>query len=475
MSNVIRSILHRARASTLAPIVVGTGALILAASGFISAPQAPPPPIPKQAPYCAAAIAHGPGQVLSSEKATARGCRYDTGFDDQSPSIQVTRKGVLFIARAAGGVLRSMDRGLHWQSIKVPALANGDDPAKGVHGYIHIDPVTDRIYYLASMAATSCGFMRGGAVVSWSDDFGASWHGSSVGCGTFDFGRLITGYDPAGLGRRSVYFFGVAPRLVGGLRPVYRSRDGGATWMKLKSFASVTTEGGAGAAAPDGTLYFDYPEFIGFYPDRVLRSDYPFKPANVCHAMIAVSEDFGETWRQEAIPNSRACKHLNGEQRVAVDKAGTVYALWSDDRDAQLYLVVSHDKARTWGHPVRIMPPGATFNNNQANIIAGEPGHVVFTSLNTHAAANPRRWITNGHGNWYPYMTESFDAASATPHFRSVDLDPAGDPDLGEGESPSEAEAYLGISPTDEIWAVFSRHGGKLGKGSRIAAARIAD
>ena len=457
---------------TLVAAVLAVGAMAIAGSGFVAAPEAVRPSQRKQPPFCAPAIVHGGGGSVA--KSSARGCRYDTGFDEQSPSIQVTRAGILFIARSRGGVLRSIDHAHTWTSIDVPALADGDGPAKGVHGYVHVDPVTDRVYYLSSMAAGSCGFMRGGAVVSWSDDLGRSWHGRSVGCGTFDWGRLVTGHDPAARGGRSVYFFGVSPRLVGGLRPVYRSRDGGAHWARLKHYASVTTEGGSGVAASDGTLYFDYPEYIGFYPDRVLRSDYPFVPANVCHAMIAVSEDFGETWRQQAIPNSRACKHLNGEQRVAVDEAGTVYAVWSDDRDAQLYLTVSHDKARTWSTPVRVMPPGATFNNNQGNVIAGAPGHVVVTALDTRAARNPRRWITNGHGSWYAYMSESFDADKAAPTFRSVSLDPPHDPDLAEGESPSEAEAYLGISPTDEIWATFSRHGGKLGKGSRIVAAHIA-
>lgn len=455
------------RRSALVTAILSLGAVVIAASGFVAAPEAPSPSRPQQPPYCAPVI--GPG----GDRTGARGCRYDTGVDEQSPSIQVTRGNVLFIARSRGGVLRSTDHGRHWTSIDVPALANGDGPAKGVHGYVHVDPVTDRVYYLSSMAAASCGFMRGGAVVSWSDDLGRSWHGSSVGCGTFDWGRLVTGYDPAGRDKRSVYFFGVSPRLVGGLRPVYRSRDGGATWTRLQAYASVTTEGGSGAAAPDGTLYFDYPEYIGFYPDRVLRRDYPFAPANVCRAMIAVSEDFGDTWRQEAIPNSRACKHLNGQQRVAVDTAGMVYAVWSDDRDAQLYLSVSHDKARTWSRRVRIMPPGTTFNNNQGNIIAGAPGHIMVTSLNTRATHNPRKWITNGHGRWYAYLAEAFDATAGTPHFRSVSLDPPNDPDLDEGESPSEAEAYLGISPDDEIWATFSRHGGKLGKGSRITAAHI--
>ncbi|TVV74766.1 sialidase family protein [Sphingomonas solaris] len=461
------------RALVRATAVLVIGAAVVTALGFVSPPPAAnrAAPAPQGQPYCAPVVAHASG--VPARRTTGRGCRYDTGFVDQSPSIQISRRGVMFIARSAGGVLRSTDGGRHWQSLPVPALANGDDPAKGAHGYVHLDPVTDRLYYLTSMAAKSCGTFRGGAVVSWTDNLGATWHGRPVGCGTFDWGRLITGHHPAGLNQRAVYFFGVAPRLVGGLRPVYRSLDGGATWTKMPRPASVTTEAGAGAAAPDGTIYFDYPEYIGFYPDRLLDRTYPFKPANVCRQMIAVSEDHGETWRQEAIPNSRACRSLNGQQRVAVDRAGTVYALWTDDRDSQLYLVVSRDKARSWSRPIRIIPPGATFNNGQANIIAGRAGHVVFTSLNTQAPENPRRWITNGHGDWHAYMTESRDAASAVPHFRSVDLDPPGDPALTAGESPSEAEAYLGLSGADEVWAVFSRHGGKLGQGSRIFAARI--
>ena len=298
-------------------------------------------------------------------------------------------RGVLFIGRTAKGVLRSTDNGLNWQEITPPAHANGDSHAKGVHGTVHIDAVTDRVYYVTSNAAASCGTMKGGAVVSWSDDLGKSWAGSTTGCGTYDWGRMITGHHPKGLNQRAVYFFGVAPRLVGGIRPVFRSLDGGATWAKMKNPASVTTEAGAGVAAPDGTLYFDYPEFIGFDPYRVVDKTYPFKPANLCKQMIAVSEDFGETWRQEAIPNSLACNIQTGHQKVAVDKAGTVYALWTDDRDNQIYLVTSRDKARSWSKPVKVMPKGATFNNGHANIIAGEPGHIVIASLNTSAKDEP--------------------------------------------------------------------------------------
>jgi hypothetical protein len=454
---------------------IATAALALLVIGIVAVRLVPAPvkpPEPRRPPYCAPAVEHG---AAPSTKTEARGCRYDTGIYDQSPSIQVTRAGVLFVGRNAAGVLRSTDRGLNWQAITPPPHANGDSHAKGVHGYVHVDPVTDRVWYVTSNSAKSCGFMKGGAVVSWTDDLGKTWHGSTTGCGTYDWGRLVTGHDPSGVQGRSVYFFGVAPRLVGGLRPVYRSRDGGSTWVKLANPASVTTESGAGVVAPDGTLYFDYPEFIGFDPARATNATYPFVPGNLCRAMIAVSEDFGETWRQQPIPNSRACSSMTGQQRVAVDEAGTVYAVWNDDRDSQAYLVVSHDKARTWSKPVRVMPPGATFNNNNVNIVAGAPGHIVISSMNTTARANPRRWIVSGYGVWKSYLSESFDGASPSPRFRSVDLDGTGDPTLAVGESPSEAEAYLGMSPSGEAWATFSRHGGRLGRGSRIVAAHLSN
>ena len=81
-----------------------------------------------------------------------KGCRYDTGITDQSPSIQVSRNGTLFIGRNAAGVLRSTDKGLTWQAITPPVHANGDSHAKGVHGTVHIDPVTDRVWYVTGNA-----------------------------------------------------------------------------------------------------------------------------------------------------------------------------------------------------------------------------------------------------------------------------------------------------------------------------------
>ena len=420
--------------------------------------------------YCASAVAHQADRALTPGAGAVRGCRYDIGLKDVSPSIGVTRRGVLFVGKSSGGVRRSTDGGRTWQDIAIPAHANGDSHAKGVHGYVHVDPVTDRVYYLTSMSAASC--RHGGGVVSWSDDLGATWAGSTVGCNTYDWGRLVTGVGPHG--GRAVYYFGVAPRPVGGLRPVYRSLDGGKTWTRTRNVASVTTESGVGVTAPDGTIYFDYPEFLTFEPDRILNRTYPFQPANLCRAMIAVSEDFGDTWRQASVPGSHSCNSNTGQQRVAVDAAGTVYAVWTDDHDSQVRLAVSRDKGRTWSTPINVTPPGTTFNNSFANVIAGRPGHIVISTMNTTAAKNPRWWMMQGKGVWHSYLTQSFDAAGAAPHFQSVDLDPPNDPGLVNGESPTEAEGYMGMSPSDETWAVFAYHGhGVVPASAKVVAARF--
>ena len=100
--------------------LVALSLLVIGIVAWRSVPAPVPPPLPKQQPYCA---------PVSGDSA-AKGCRYDTGVTDQSPSIQISRNGTLFIGRNAAGVLRSADKGLTWQAITPPVHANGDSHAK---------------------------------------------------------------------------------------------------------------------------------------------------------------------------------------------------------------------------------------------------------------------------------------------------------------------------------------------------------
>jgi hypothetical protein len=426
---------------------------------------------------CSQATTHGPDQTevaASSEY----GCWYPAGFQGISPSVQVTRDGVLVVAREKGGVLISEDEGRHWSEVAVPAATNGDNHVDGIHGYVHVDERTDRIHYVTSLFKASCGGFSG-ALVSWSDDVGQTWMGSTAACDTYDWGKVLTGPSPPGSAYPSaLYFFGVGVRPVGGQRFVYRSLDGGETWQRMENIASATTEAGVGVAAPDGTIYFDYPEFTGFDPSRFDNTTYPYVPENQCRQMVAVSEDFGETWRQEPVPGSLACGQLYGQQRVAVDRDGTVYVVWVDDTDTRLYLSTSTDQARTWSDPIDIMAPGMTFSLTHANIVAAEAGHVLIASLQTQVPDRPPSppgypGLYGGDYAVHAILTESRDATALQPRFTSVDLDAGGDPTLDAGEAPNEANAYLGMSSTGQGWAVFIRHSKTYMSPGDIAVARF--
>ncbi|WP_072802732.1 sialidase family protein [Rhodococcoides yunnanense] len=441
------------------------GASLHAPVAVADEPGTPPP-------RCAPTTQQGIDRSPSPTPTDTEGCTYPTGAQDVSPSIQVARDGTLFIARATRGVLRSTDDGATWTDIPVPDAAASAQTTGG-HGYVHVDPRTDRVYYVTSLQVPACGGVSG-AVVSWSDDLGESWTSHPFACDTYDWGKIVTGPAPEGNPYPSAtYYFGVGSRPVSGQRVVYRSLDGGQSWERMSQLAAVSTEAGAGVIAPDGTVYFDYPEFFGFDPARVLDQTYPFDPADVCRQMIAVSEDFGAHWRQEPVPGSLTCLSLYGQQRVAVDREGTLYTVWVDDNDAQLYLSTSHDRAHTWSPPVNIMPIGATYSHTHANIIAAEAGHVLIAATMTSDPVNTRLAALSNRSDYSSYLIESFDADSPTPHLNTVDLDSPDDPSVRIGEDHNEANAYLGMGPEGQGWAVFSRHAPQLFTPGQLVAATI--
>ena len=80
---------------------------------------------PRQPPHCAPTVGDLPGRPA------AQGCLFDTAILDQSPSIQVSRAGALFIGRTNKGVLRSTDKGLNWQEITPPSPCQWRQPCQG--------------------------------------------------------------------------------------------------------------------------------------------------------------------------------------------------------------------------------------------------------------------------------------------------------------------------------------------------------
>tara|TARA_R110002167_G_scaffold57877_1_gene164482 strand:- start:181365 stop:182864 length:1500 start_codon:yes stop_codon:yes gene_type:complete len=432
---------------------------------------------------CNPVVSHSIDREMLEPASKAYGCVYPLEIQDHAATMQLLSDGTLFVGASSGGVYRSFDQGKSWEYIEIPPLENGDSNS-GSHGIVHVDPRTDRLYYLTSTQVPSCATTNPqptdflsvlrGSVLSWSDDAGNTWEGATIACDTYDWGKVATGPAPQGNAYPSaIYVFGVAERLIGGKRYVDRSLDGGVTWERMANIASATTEAGSAVAGPDGTIYFEYPEYNGYDPARVLDQTYPYKPENACKMMVAISEDYGETWRQEAVPGTLACFLGTGTQKVAIDNAGAAYLIWVSDVDGQLYMNTSVDRGHTWTSAVNIMPPEATFSSSHVTIAAAESGHILIAGMLGKSATNGRVGVVHHTGQWYSFLMESFNASAEKPFFDSVNLDSDDDPSVIEGESMTEMNGYTALTPSGEGWAVFVRHSGGTFSEGNLVVSRI--
>ncbi|WP_346837650.1 hypothetical protein [Microbulbifer sp. SAOS-129_SWC] len=153
---------------------------------------------------------------------------------------------------APAAILRSDDRGEHWQVTPVPFRMGGNEDGRGLGERLAIDPQNTDILYFGSRHD---GLWR-------SRDRGASWH-------------KVTAFPHAGLGlpegRRSTHagisfvlfaeqwlFAGVADRNGTGL---YRSDDSGEHWKKIAGGPDKLLP--VQAAAAGGQLYIAYSDNIG--------------------------------------------------------------------------------------------------------------------------------------------------------------------------------------------------------------------
>jgi hypothetical protein len=108
---------------------------------------------------------------------------------------------------------------------------------------------------------------------------------------------------------------------------------------------------------------------------------------------------------------------------VAVDKAGTLYSVWIDSADHNVYYSASKDAGQTWGPVIRV-------NGNDANsnvflwAVAGNAGTLVVdwygNSSHVDSDVMPN-WANDREGAtafpWYGYVSVIKNADTATPAF----------------------------------------------------------
>ncbi|HEX4446160.1 MAG TPA: sialidase family protein [Polyangiaceae bacterium] len=413
---------------------------------------------------CAAdrpAIALQGGQPIAPQPTGAPvPCITTTGYASVDPTLVVTEGGkVLFAPANVPGFTSSTDQGQTWAKPASPPMAPG---GMLYHPWLWHDQVAHRLFYnVFSISQSTCAD-GSGATLWTSDDEGASWIHAPVGCGSQDWGKVITGPAATAASKAAlaqskypdmVYYCATGPQaIIGPDHICYRSTDGGKTFVETATHPVSGSDGypPAGAVGPDGTVYVPKGSAMGLD--------------------IATSKDEGDTWTDDIVTgstfvgtSSRNWLSLN----VTADSAGNIYAAWSDDKDLLPYLAVTKDQGATWSVPVSVAAPGV-LTSAYPSITVGTPGYVAIAYYGSTTARGSTDGYFSSDGLAYgAYLTVTKNLFDAVPVFWSAQLnDPAIPAFTGLSFDVSEYAGYPVFSPDGTIWTSFL--GDKKGFAARL-------
>lgn len=320
------------------------------------------------------------------------------------PNLAADGRGDLWASGATlSGVpvlRRSADEGQTFRAVSPPPLQTAGDVALSASGGLRLAAVAD--------AAT--------VVTAASDDDGASWRtGALRVAGTLD--------DRLSLARDGETTFLALRR--DGAAYVYSSADGVAYEAASAGGGPVLTGTRCGA------LRFD----------PVRRNLYlPCSQGSrvaVAVGHLAPGQRSGIAFRETFAPASADA--VAGLPSVAVDAAGTLYAVWASG--GPITYASSADDGATWGAPIRVGGGAAT--NALPAALGGADGRLAIAWLGT---ASP----VTATSRWYGYAAVVSGAASSAPRVaaarftsKPIHLGRIPDPRLGD---------YLELAP--------NRHGG---------------
>lgn len=335
-----------------------------------------------------------------------------TGFGAFEPTLGVTSQGDLFMSTTDGetatgfiSIIRSTDHGESWEDVTPKLAGTLSAPPTTFDPLVHVDQATDRVYNL-DMEGLSCNWIK------WSDDGGETWTHNPLGCGqppVLDHPSLFTG-PPRTV--ETVGYDNVVYLCVNRIADsaCATSLDGGVTWLGFNPvFPGVNTEGelcgglhGHGVTGPDGRAYLG---------------------KNQCGTpSVAVTLDDGITW--ETYPVSSEVPAKRHDVELAVDDAGTVYALWISDDDLP-YLAHSTDNGQTWSDPIMVAKPGLN-TTTFPTLAAGAADRIALVYLGTTSDEDIRAMGTND--TWHAYLSTIVNATDQDPVIAAAPVDPLDDP-----------------------------------------------
>jgi len=407
---------------------------------------------------------HAGGGVVNAPKKRVP-CGSETGFFTGETGIAVGKDGHIWFSAAdwEWALVRSVDDGVHWQkvvpegpqaepgcyAVTSPVTCQDNESAKNgtvADAFLWVDPKTSKLFWSKTYGFAIC------SSLSMTADDAKSWQSTPMyACPGADYEKMAGGPAPAGgaksTGYPSVLYGctnGPAPWfVVGPARTCYKSLDGGKSWNY------------AGAPLPSplapGCLHFQEPQVVG--PDGTL-----FLPISctsndaTAPVRMAYSTDEGATWSYAQVPTGEVGNGagLIGGVAMAVDSKGTAYVVWRGTNQ-RVYLAVTKDKGTTWKGPFMVSAPGVTGGSPgpTPQVAAQGPGHIAIGYYGYTGKDSTRM---NG------YLTESFDANTATPLFHSAAVNDPKHPlyfPVTGGTLPRNDYMGVAFAPDGTPWAAF--------------------
>jgi hypothetical protein len=289
------------------------------------------------------------------------------------PAIRATPDGQLYASSENGlgsGTLawRSTDNGLHYASLLSPndvsvgststGKESGLEPGGGdtdVAVASAKNALGNYNAYVASLTAASVD-------VSTSTDNGASWTLNPAAALPIDDRPWIAATGASKVCISYLTAPGVlAPEL--GLH-VGCSTDAGVTWTQLANGYDTSGTGqGCSLGSRTGNLAFDPSNGNYLYAIAACGTSADAtnpNPTGLHVIVVAVSADGGKTFTDHVAytnPDNTA-DYQNQFPNIAVDKAGNVYAVYSDDK--AVFYSFSTDHGQTWHGPYQVSKTGET-------------------------------------------------------------------------------------------------------------------
>jgi len=235
-----------------------------------------------------------------------------------------------------------------------------------------INPVDDR-QWNAAYGANLC-------YLSYRN--GATQPGNFLECVRLDY----TGMGAPVIGPTSVVWAGLDPTLARELGNMVTDRRPGANATLLMS-----------GADGEGNVYHGWTE----EGHRVF---------------VSVSHDFGTTWTHRLVWDGGIGSSYDHKFTwLAVDGAGNVYNVFSDDRN--VYLSSSTDQGVTWSLPIRVNRGDASNIAIYPQIAAGSEGRVVITFYG-HSGTSSQ----DPDAEWKVFVSRCQNALAAVPLFEEVQV-----------------------------------------------------